>query len=82
VDVAPAASIHLAYYAMLHAATAVLLAQSGDAPKTHAFGRALNKAEKLRLISDYDDQATPKLVDTANLRENAVDFVAYCRALL
>jgi uncharacterized protein (UPF0332 family) len=33
---APAGAIHLAYYAMLHAATAVLLDRLGEAPKTHA----------------------------------------------
>jgi uncharacterized protein (UPF0332 family) len=33
---APAGAIHLAYYAMLHAASAVLLDQLGEAPKTHA----------------------------------------------
>jgi len=33
---APAGVIHLAYYAMLHAASAVLLERLGEAPKTHA----------------------------------------------
>jgi uncharacterized protein (UPF0332 family) len=32
----PARAIHLAYYSMLHAASAVLLDRFGEAPKTHA----------------------------------------------
>ena len=35
-DLAPEASIHLAYYAMVHAAAAVLLDRTGNAPKTHS----------------------------------------------
>jgi uncharacterized protein (UPF0332 family) len=99
-EAAPAAAIHLAYYAMLHAATAVLLERTGDAPKTHAgtigqfcrvvldeekgrqFGRALSRAEQLRLVSDYDDQAAPATADVLNLSRLAVDFVSYCRSLL
>jgi len=97
---ASAAAVHLAYYAMLHAATAVLLDKTGDAPKTHAgtigqfsrivlddersrrFGRTLSKAEQLRLLSDYDDQAAPTLADAEELRRTAIAFVAYCRSLL
>lgn len=97
---APAASIHLAYYAMLHAASAVLLDRGREVPKTHAgtigqfshllqdseagraFGRTLSKAEKLRLMSDYDDQTAPPDADAANLRATAIEFVAYCRSLL
>ena len=100
IDAAPAASIHLAYYAMLHAAAAVLLDRGGEVPKTHAgtigqfsylvqdteagraFGRALSKAEKLRPMSDYDDQAAPAGEDASNLRTMATDFVAYCHTLL
>jgi uncharacterized protein (UPF0332 family) len=33
--VAPEAVIHVAYYAMLHAAAAVVVARQGRAPKTH-----------------------------------------------
>jgi uncharacterized protein (UPF0332 family) len=33
--IAPEAVIHVAYYAMLHAAAAVLVARQGRAPKTH-----------------------------------------------
>ena len=35
-DETPEAIIHLAYYAMLHAAVAVLLTRRGRAPKTHS----------------------------------------------
>jgi hypothetical protein len=45
-------------------------------------GRALSKAEKLRLMSDYDDQAMPTPADAVDLRTVAADFVAYCRSLL
>ena len=34
-DKAPEAIIHLSYYAMLHAAAAVLVERTGRAPKTH-----------------------------------------------
>jgi uncharacterized protein (UPF0332 family) len=85
---------------MLHAATAVLLDKTGDAPKSHAgtigqfsrvvledergrlFGRALNRAEQLRLLSDYDDQAEPTEADIHELCRTAAEFVAYCRSLL
>lgn len=99
-DSAAEACIHLAYYAMLHAACAVLLNRTGDAPKTHAatisqfsrlvladaehgrkYGRAFNEAEKLRLVSDYQD-TPPTAAEAAGLQAMAVDFVAYCRSLL
>lgn len=100
-EAAPDATIHLAYYAMLHAASAVLLEQTGDAPKTHSatirqfsqlvlgdsvhgrkYGRALNEAEKLRLVSDYQDRIIPTGTEAADLKATAIDFVAYCRLLL
>ena len=34
-DEAPESVIHTAYYAMLHAAAAVIIARQGQAPKTH-----------------------------------------------
>lgn len=98
---APEATIHLAYYAMLHAASAVLLERTGDAPKTHSatigqfsqlvigdaergrkYGRALNEAEKLRLVSDYQDRVIPTVMEAADLKAKATDFVTYCRSLL
>jgi uncharacterized protein (UPF0332 family) len=97
---APAAAIHLAYYAMLHAASAVLIDRLGEAPKTHAgtigrfsqtvmgsdegkhFGRALSKAEQLRMVSDYDDGAVPTAAEAERTRKTAIEFVAYCRSLL
>ena len=99
-ETVPDACIHLAYYAMLHAACAVLIERTGDAPKTHSgtigrfsklvladaergrkYGRAFNEAEKLRLVSDYQD-TSPTVTEAADLREAAVEFVAYCRSLL
>jgi uncharacterized protein (UPF0332 family) len=97
---APAGAIHLAYNAMLHAASAVLLDRFGEAPKTHAgtigrfsqtvmanddgkrFGRALSKAEQIRMVSDYDDGAVPTAADAESTRKTAIEFVAYCRSLL
>jgi uncharacterized protein (UPF0332 family) len=97
---APAGAIHLAYYAMLHAASAVLLDRFEEAPKTHAgtigrfsqtvmasdegkrFGRALSKAEQLRMVSDYDDGVVPTTDEAESTRRTAIEFVAYCRSLL
>lgn len=99
-DAAPSAAIHLAYYAMLHAATAVLLRREGEAPKSHAgtirrfsqlvmandegkhFGRMFSKAEQLRIVSDYEDEAAPTADDAAEIRKAAIAFAAYCRSLL
>ena len=100
-ETAPEATIHLAYYAMLHAASAVLLDRTGDVPKTHSatisqfsqlvlrdsehgrkYGRAFNEAEKLRLVSDYQDRVIPTVTEAAGLQATAVEFVAYCRSLL
>lgn len=36
VDAAPEATIHLAYYAMLHAAASLLLERTSEVPKTHS----------------------------------------------
>lgn len=100
-DEAPELTIHVSYYAMLHAAAALLLDRTGEVPKSHAgvigqfsrlilegdergrsFGRAFNKAEQLRLFSDYEDSAFPTAEEAAGLRTLAADFVAYCRSLL
>lgn len=100
-DEAPETTIHVSYYAMLHAAAALLLDRTGEVPKSHAgvigqfsrlipqadergrsFGRAFNKAEQLRIFSDYDDGALPTPEEAAELRKLAADFVAYCRSLL
>ena len=94
------ATIHLAYYAMLHAAAAVLTERTGQAPKSHGsivgqfsqqvssteqgrvFGRALNRASSRRFVSDYDDGTVPSAAAADRLRNNAQEFVAYCRSLL
>ena len=47
-----------------------------------SFGRALSKAEQLRMMSDYDDGAAAKSADAENTRATAIAFVAYCRSLL
>ena len=100
-EAAPEATIHLAYYAMLHAAASLLLERTSEVPKTHsaiigqfarlvsgdgergrAFGRALNRAEELRVLADYEDRVIPTAADAAQLQAVAQDFVAYCRSLL
>jgi uncharacterized protein (UPF0332 family) len=100
-DITPEATIHLAYYAMLHAAGALLLDRTGDVPKTHSaiigqfsllvsndlergrlFGRAFNRAEQLRLLSDYEDRVAPTAAEATQVRSTAIEFVAYCRSLL
>jgi uncharacterized protein (UPF0332 family) len=43
-DNAPEATIHLAYYAMLHAAAAVLIERAGEAPKSHGSSPASSVA--------------------------------------
>lgn len=100
-DEAPELTIYVSYYAMLHAAAALLLDRTGDVPKSHAgvigqfsrlipqvdergrsFGCAFNKAEQLRLFSDYEDSAFPTAAEATELRALSGDFVAYCRSLL
>ena len=97
----PESVIHAAYYAMLHAAAALIVARQGQAPKTHgsiigqfsrlvagngdharSLSRAFNRAEDRRLRADYDEAFIPSAADAANIRQSAVDFVAYCRSLL
>jgi uncharacterized protein (UPF0332 family) len=96
---APESVVHLAYYAMFHAATAVLLRHRDSAALTHtgligAFGqfakergeaarqhgRALNRAEDLRLQADYG-VSYGDLADAAvELREAAHAFVESCES--
>ena len=97
----PEATIHLSYYAMLHAAAAVLIERESRAPKTHGaiigkfaestrndgtearfLGRAFNRAEDMRVLSDYADDAVPDTADALQTREAAIAFVRYCRSLL
>lgn len=99
VDEAPEAVAHLAYYAMFHAAAAVLLSNQRALPKTHrgligefgrlardaspeasAHGRALNRAEDLRLLADYGASVGDLDETAAAARDDAKRFVAYCRS--
>ena len=100
-EAAPEAIIHLTYYAMLHAAAAVIVERLGRTAKTHggiigqfsqltkeggdvarAFGRTLNRAEDMRLMSDYAYDDAPDATDASGIQETAIRFVAYCRSLL
>ena len=92
--------IHLAYYAMFHAATAVLLRHRDQAALTHsgligAFGqfakgrgesarqqgRALNRAEDLRLQSDYGVSYRDLAEAAAKVREEARAFIDFCTSV-
>jgi len=100
-EAAPEAVIHLTYYAMLHAAAAVVVERQGRTPKTHggiignfaqltknkddnarSFSRAFNRAEDIRLMSDYAYDTAPDATDASEARDTAIAFVAYCRSLL
>lgn len=95
---APEAVIHLAYYAMYHAATAVLLEGAGQPALTHggligafgklmrergeqarAQGRLLNRAENLRLASDYGVAHVDLPHGAAELLRDAMAFVSFCQ---
>lgn len=99
-DDAPESVIHLCYYAMFHAAMAVLLCHRQQVAITHtgligAFGRlardlgeaarqqgrALNRAEDLRLRSDYGVVYDDLPVSAATLREEADSFLVFCETL-
>lgn len=50
-DEAPEATIHVSYYAMMHAAAALLLDRTGEVPKSHAgvigqFSRLIPQADE------------------------------------
>ena len=53
-----------------------------DGETARSFGRALNRAEDTRLMSDYAYDAAPDATDASAAREAAIPFVTYCRSLL
>jgi uncharacterized protein (UPF0332 family) len=59
---------------------AQLARAEGEAGRS--FGRALNRAEDTRLVSDYAHGTVPDAKDASAAREAAIEFVAYCRSLL
>lgn len=94
---APESLVHLCYYAMFHAATAMLLHHQATAAMTHtgligAFGRlakdlgeparqhgrALNRAEDLRLRADYGVDYEDLAESAEHLRDEARAFLAFC----
>jgi uncharacterized protein (UPF0332 family) len=98
---APESVVHLCYYAMFHAATAVLLRHRATLAMTHtgligAFGRlakdlgetarqhgrALNRAEDLRLRADYGVAYDDLAESAATLRDEARAFLAFCESVL
>lgn len=97
---APESVVHLAYYAMFHAATAVLLRHRDSAALTHtgligAFGqfaknrgetarqhgRALNRAEDLRLQADYGVSYQDLAEAAVEISEAARAFVEFCESV-
>lgn len=98
---APESVVHLSYYAMFHAATAVLLRHRTSVAITHSgligafgrltkdlgesarqHGRALNRAEDLRLRADYGVTYDDLAEAAENLRNEAIGFVTFCESLL
>ena len=98
---APESVIHLSYYAMFHAATAVLLKHRDKATLTHSgligafgqfakgrgesarqHGRALNRAEDLRLQSDYGVSYRDLAEASAKVREEARAFIDFCESVV
>lgn len=96
---APESVVHLSYYAMFHAATAVLLRHRDKAALTHAgligafgqfaknrgenarqHGRALNRAEDLRLQADYGVSYRDLAEASAKIREEARAFIDFCES--
>ena len=97
---APESVVHLAYYAMFHAATEVLLKHRDSVALTHtgligAFGRfakdrgetarqqgrALNRAEDLRLQADYGISYQDLAEAAADIREAARAFIDFCESV-
>jgi uncharacterized protein (UPF0332 family) len=98
---APESVVHLSYYAMFHAATAVLLRHHNRSAVTHmgligAFGRfardrgetarqhgrALNRAEDLRLQADYGVSYHDLSEAAENLRNEASAFINFCESVV
>lgn len=98
---APESVIHLCYYAMFHAATAVLLRHRDNAALTHTgligtfgqfakdrgeiarqHGRALNRAEDLRLQADYGVSYQDLAEAAVTLREETRTFIDFCGSVV
>ena len=50
--------------------------------KAKSLSRAFNRAEDMRLASDYVANEIPSTADVVEVRDTARDFLAYCRSLL
>jgi hypothetical protein len=50
--------------------------------KAKSLSRAFNRAEDMRLASDYVANQIPRTADVVEVRDTASDFLAYCRSLL
>ncbi len=98
---APESIVHLSYYAMFHAATAVLIKHRDESSRTHvgligAFGRfvkdrgetarghgrALNRAEDLRLQADYGVSYNDLSESAENILNDARVFIDYCEKVV
>jgi uncharacterized protein (UPF0332 family) len=90
----PGIVIVSSYFAMRHAAVAVLLQKDGKAPSAETeiiarfgvvvgqqgaeHGRAFNRVFDLRNAEDYDAVATPSAEEAATACISAKSFLAYC----
>lgn len=90
----PGIVIVSSYFAMRHAAVAVLLEKDGKAPSAETeiiarfgivageqgaeYGQAFNRVFDLRNAEDYDAVATPSADEAAGACNAAKSFIAYC----
>ncbi len=98
---APEGIVHLSYYAMFHAATAVLIKHRDGPSRTHvgligAFGRfvkergetarqhgrALNRAEDLRLQADYGISYQDLSEAAESILKDARAFAVFCERIV
>lgn len=90
----PGIVIVSSYFAMRHAAVAVLLQKDGKAPSAETeiiarfgvvvgeqgaeYGQAFNRVFDLRNAEDYDAVATPTADEATGACNSAKSFIAYC----
>ena len=68
----PESVIHLSYYAMLHAAVAVLIVRQGQAPKTH--GSIIGQFSLLVKAEDERGRTLGRAFNRAEDRRLAADY--------
>lgn len=94
VDTFPGIVVTSSYFAMRHAAVAVLLQEEGRAPSAEsaiiarfgtvvgdegrAHGAAFNRVFDLRTVEDYDPVESPSTSDATAARDDAQKFLKFC----